>query len=357
MSIAHRIAGLAVAGLLCATSAFAQAPSGFPDLAKYRGADRDKVLLDGARKEGSVVFYTSIVKDMIDKLSAGFEKKYPGVKVETTVLTDNAAGTRVITEYQSGRYAVDLISVAGTGPSIVAAVGGQDWSSPYLDPYPVGDAGKDASGLYVTMTLYPRTFAYNTSLVAPKDVPTKWEDLLSPRWKGKMVISTANTMGPLIVGGLIDAWGRDRALDYLTKLGAIDITALPVTAIAVANQVASGEFDACFCAIHHITGLQRAGAPVAFSVLGDTLFTPVQTLQLPKQPPHPHAALLFADYLVSEEGAQIQKANGYFPTHPKVAATNAELAKYKQWVLTPERLDTGVPQWVEIMKRFVRMKN
>lgn len=346
------VGSLAAATLLSAAAAAAQdAPATFADLATYRGEDRDQILVAGAEEEGTVVWYTSYVKVIADQLVAAFEEKYPGVTVEYSIATDQATGTRVITEYQAGLQAVDVITVSGTTPAIIEAIGVQAWQSPAMDEYPVGEFGRDADNRFVAVTKYPRTFAYNTNLVSPDEVPTEWEDLLAPRWKDSLVISTSHSMGPMIIGGLIDLWGRDRALEYIDKLGQQGIAVLPVAATAIASQVAAGEYDACYCAIHHIKGLQADGAPVAYSVLGDTLFAPVQTVQLAPNPPHPHAALLFADFIISAEGgAAVQQAAGYFPTNPLVAAEDPELGQYGLWVMTPERLDAHIEEWVQIME-------
>lgn len=324
-------------------------PKSFADLAMYSGADREKILYDGARKEGKVKWYDSFVTPIPEDMAAAFKAKYPGVDVQYTNASDPVMGTRIISEFQAGRHDIDVITVSGVGPAIVAVTGGQKWYSPSLADYPVGDLGRDPSGLYVTIDQYARAFAYNTNLVKPADVPTKWEDLLSPRWKGKIAFSNSETVGPMMVGGLLDLWGRDRTLDFVKKLGQQQIAILAAGPAAVASQVAGGDFDACYCAIHHVYGLQAKGAPIKVAVLSGSVFAPVQTTQLPTDPPDPNAALLFTDFLLAADGGQaVLKADGYLPTNPKVASHDPIIASNKVWVLTPEREAKGLAEWTKI---------
>ena len=119
----------------------------------------------------------------------------------------------------------------------------------------------------------------------------------------------------------------------------------------MASQVASGEFDACYCAIHHVKALQAKKAPIGIAIPGETVFAPVQTVQLPGKIPHPHAAMLFLDFLVSAEGGEaVLKNNGYLATHPTLASSYSDLNGHKLWILTPEMLDANLADWSEIMR-------
>ena len=106
---------------------------------KYRGPDREKILLDGAKKEGSVVFYTAYVKRVVDNYIKAWKAKYPDLKLDVIISTDQATGTRVITEHQAGVHAVDVISTSGTTKAIADAVGRGNIGSPFMDEYPVSD--------------------------------------------------------------------------------------------------------------------------------------------------------------------------------------------------------------------------
>ena len=361
----HRTLGLTlgvIAGLLCAIGASSPgnaqssaAPTSFPELAKYRGADREKVLYEGAKKEGKVVWYTSVVIDMDQELVKGFKARYPGIDVDVYAATDTNIMTRLLTEYKAGRHDVDSLSMGGSGPVIVDAIGGQVWDSPHLDDYPVGDLGRSLDGKLVTILQFGRVLAYNTKLVAPKDVPTKWEDLLKPYWKGKLVLVTGPGVIPVMIGGLINEWGKEKAVDYMKKLGQQNVTILGSSPAAVTGMVGSGDFLGTYGAIHRVTILQKAGAPLGAAVLGDTVFTQIQTIQLPPTPAHPYAALLWTDFLTSaKDGQTIFKDFGYPPTNPKVATNDGPLAGHKNWVVTNERLEAGLPEWTAIQNEAFR---
>ncbi len=346
---------LVVAGTGNFARAQTAAPKTFAELALYSGADREKVLLDGARKEGKVKWYDSFTEPLPGDIVAAYKAKYPGLDVEYTNASDPVMGTRIVAEYKAGRRDIDVITVSGVGPQIASVTGATKWYSPSINDYPLGELGRDSTGLYVTITQYARAFGYNTNLVKPADVPTKWEDLLNPRWKGKIAFSNSETVGPLMVGGLIDLWGRERAVDFAKKLGQQQIAILAAGPAAVASQLGGGDFYGCYCAIHHIKALQAKGAPVNVSVLDGAVFAPVQTTQLPVAPPNPHAALLFTDFLLAPDGAQaVLKKSGYLATNPKVGAEDAMVAKSKVWVLTPERIDQGLAEWTKIFRDAFR---
>lgn len=349
------LGGVALAVAAISRASAQSRSASFAELAMYKGGDRDQILLEGARREGRVMWYSSYVLELVQPLVAAFKARHPGIDVDFWRGTDLNAGTRVITEYRAGRHDVDVITVSGTGPSIIAAVGGQAWESPYLADYPVGEMGRDPSGMLVTVNQYARAFAYNTREVPAADVPTQWEDLLKPRWRGKMAFSTSSTVGPMMIGGLIDIWGRERALEYVRRLGEQRVASLAAGPAAVLSQVASADFDGCYGAIHHVEALQARGAPVSYAVLGDTVFAPVQTTQLPRSPKNPHAALLFTDFLVQADGGQrVMKENRYLAAHPKVAGEHPALVGKRLWVLTPERMEAGLPEWSRIMRQYLR---
>jgi ABC-type Fe3+ transport system substrate-binding protein len=249
---------------------------------------------------------------------------------------------------------VDTISMGGAAQDVIKQIGAQAWDSPELDEYPTGDLGKNADHTIATILQFGRVFTYNTKLVPEKDVPHQWEDLLKPYWKNKMVFVSGPSVMPLMLGGLIHDWGRDRAVDYINKLSKQNVTILGVQPAAVTGMVGSGDFLGTYGAIHRVTILQKTGAPIGYSVLGDTVFTQIQTMQLPPTPAHPYAALLFTDFILSSQdgkGQKIFKDFGYPPTNPKVVDGSGPLETHKKWILTTEILQANLDDWTKVIKQ------
>ena len=335
------------AAAVVATAARAQdKPKTFEELINYKGADREQILYEGAKKEGVAVYYTGYVKRLMDNYMKMWKAKYPGVNLDVTIASDHATATRVITEYQAGVHAVDVISTSGTTKAISDAIGKGAFNSPVLSDYPVGDVGRAKDNSYIALTFLAHTFAFNTNRVKPDEIPTKLEDLLSPRWKGKIVVNNSPSMLPMLAGGLLQTIGEEKTRKFLKEFAKQDVTVLPVTVNALAGMVAAGDYDGCICAVHHIRALQEDGAPVQYKFLTDTVFAQTHVMQLPPKPAHPYAALLLADFLLSPTGgALVQKDTGYFPTNATLFALDKELSSRKSWVMTPELLETDGDKW------------
>jgi len=355
------VASMALAMTVAAFTSGASAqgrPTTFEELAKYKGPDREQILVEGAKKEGKVTWYTTFVlQPLVEEIVKGFNQKYPGIKVEFfRASTDNDLAQRIISEFTARRYDVDVITPSGSGPVIAESGVLASWDSPHLADYPVGETGREPNGRWVTITQYARAFGYNTRNVKPENVPKTWDDLLKPHWKGKMVMSNAVTVAGMIIGGTLDTMGEQRGMEYLKALGRQDMAIVAIGTAATVDQVAAGQYDACICAVHTLDILKAKGAPLGYVVLGDTYFQSTQETMLPKNPRNPHAALLLTDFLISADGAQkIMLDNKYLPQHPKLTANHPALTGKKPWVLTPARSLAGAAKWDRILKEeFIR---
>ena len=181
-------------------------------------------------------------------------------------------------------------------------------------------------------------------------MPKTLDDLLLPRWKGKLVVTNSPSMLPMLTGGLLETIGEEKTKKFLAELAKQQIAILPVTVAAIAGMVAAGDYDGCFCAVHHVKGLQEDGAPIQYKFLGDVVTAQTHIMQLPPQPAHPHAALLLADFLLSsKDGGRVQKETGYFPTNPTLFALDKELSSRKNWIMTPESLAANGDKWRKLL--------
>jgi iron(III) transport system substrate-binding protein len=331
----------------------AASPAGSAEIATYRGADRQQRLEEGARREGKLVWYTAlIVNQAVRPLVDGFREKYPFIEVEFWRGNSTDIIQRVVQEYQGNRFEVDLADGTTTPPFLRERGYAQPFYSPPLEEYPA--ALKDKDGYWATANLYFMTLGYNTQLVSRQDVPKTYQDLLNPRWKGKLAWSTsAGTGGPGFVGNILDTMGQEQGMAYLNQLARQDIRNLDVSARAVLDQAIAGEFPIAVQIFNHHTVISAAsGAPVDWQPL-EPVTAQLQVSSLVSKAPHPHAAMLFLDFLLSADGGQrILREVDYLPSHPKVEAKvpslKPEQGGFKTNYIGPERAYEQDREWQQI---------
>lgn len=311
----------------------------------YSGPDRQEMLINGARAEGEVVFYSAmIVNQALRPLSDAFMKKYPFVKV--TYWRAESAGifTKLAAEARAGKVVADVVEGTGVGESVVQAGLAQPYVTPAIEGIPV--TYHDPNRIW---TATRRSFfgvAYNTKLIAASDVPRSYQDLLDPRWKGRMAWHAGSASGAdLFVTNLRMSWGDERTRDYLRQLASQRVSSLSgSSARSLVDRVIAGEFSfGLNIFAHHPLISQAKGAPTS-SILMDPVAATVGTMIVPKGIKHPHAAMLLVDFILSREGQLILAEAGYFPTHKDIP-TRADitpitdaLAKVTENFVSPENL-------------------
>ncbi|MBM4298831.1 MAG: extracellular solute-binding protein, partial [Deltaproteobacteria bacterium] len=212
-------------------------PSTAIDLAKYAGADRERLLYDGAKKEGKLVWYTSL--STYKEVAKVFEAKYPGVAVEFYRASGTTLATRILSESSARRYLADAVE---TTPGAIMLLRDNKlllpYASPHLADYPDGSKEKAPGGLvYATVDResYPG-IGYNRSAIREADVPKNFDDLLKPALKGKMGIS-GEEIGASVIGAILKAKGDG----FVKKLAAQEIKLYSLPALGLNELVASGE--------------------------------------------------------------------------------------------------------------------
>jgi ABC-type Fe3+ transport system substrate-binding protein len=330
------------------------------DVALLKSADRQKILVEGAKKEGKLSFYTTlIVEQVVRPLKDAFEKEYPFIQVEFFRGNSDRITQRLFAEYQAKRYAVDVVDGSSTTTMVQRAGYLQKFFSPHLAEYPA--ELKDPQGYWGVSNVYFHTLGYNTRMVKPNEVPRTYEELLNPRWKGQMIWSTGRGGGgPLFVGNLFQTMGETAGKVYLQKLKAQNIAKSTASARQVLDLVIAGEYPLVLVIFNHHAYISKtAGAPSEWLPLEPVAAT-ISTIGLPKFAPHPHAALLFLDFVISKRGQKIFQLSNYLPSHPEMPAIQADLkpggGRFKRVnYMNPEvQFDKG-NEWVEyFQKNFVQ---
>jgi iron(III) transport system substrate-binding protein len=311
------IAAIVLAGGVLAGSAWAQSPD---DILVYAGPDRAQRLIEGARKEGQVVIYGALIQNQAMRpIAEGFGRKYPFVRVTTWRADSEDIVQKAAAEVRANNVVADLIEGTGAGEEAVAA----NIVQPYYSPEIAGFAEKyrNPAGLWAPTRLSYYSIAYNTKLVAPDQVPKSYEDLLDPRWQGKMAWRIGSSTGTaLFLTNLRLAWGEAKAMAYFERLKDQKIINFGAgSARTLVDRVIAGEYAIALNIFAHHPLISKAkGAPVN-SQLMDPVASTAATMSVVKGLHHPYAAMLLADYILSREGQGILARAEYFPVDPEVA--------------------------------------
>ena len=303
-------AALAVAGALAAGAARADAVS---DVLTYTGADRQKMLEEGARKEGGLMFYSALTVDQGLRAEVdAFMKKYPYLKVDYWRGTEIQIIQKTLAEQRANNVQVDVIESVGIAAALTRANAILPFKSPYTEAIPA--RYQDKTGMSAASRLNFFGIAYNTKLVPPGTQPKTFDDLLDPKWKGKMAWREDSVSGALLmVTNLIMTRGEQATDDYLKKLQAQNIVSFNGSARTLVNRVIEGEYQiGVNIFLHHPVISATEGAPA-----GAQAMEPVPSISgslvIPKGLKHPHAAMLFMDFFVSKDGQEVMRDAQYFP--------------------------------------------
>jgi iron(III) transport system substrate-binding protein len=324
------------------------------ELALYKGADREKLLIDGAKKEGQVVFYTSNTW-VAGPVSQEFEKKYPFVKANVWRSDSKSLLKRLTEEVTAARYIADVVE---TSPEYMLIMLRekmlQEHLSPELSAY--GDEAKikGKTGVYgwTNREIYI-SLGFNSQLIPPAEAPKTIKDYLDPKWKGKMSIA-GTTTGVQWVGALLDGMGRE----FLEKLSAQEINVQNISGAALSGLVASGEVPLSPTIFNsNIFTHKQKGAPVEWRPL-DPIIAGVGTSGMVLNSPHPHAALLFLDYLHSKDGQQAAMKGGLSSPRTDIGSLEQKFKKlYIESKYTPEEFEKKIEEWETLMRKlFIRKR-
>src|SRR5437016_1613412 len=322
------------AALAClSAAALAQAPPN-RDIYMYQGADRDKRLVEGARKEGQVLFYSTMTVADGKALATAFEQKY-GVRVNHWRGSAEKIVSRAIAEARARRHEADLFE---TSSHRVEALYRErlleDFHTPVLRDI-VAEAFPRGHGQYVADRFAFFVMGYNTNLVKGEELPATYGDLLHPRWTGRITIEGTDV---LWFAAVAKAMGEEKGIAYFRKLAAMK-PEIRHGHIHTAQLVASGEVPFFLTAYNNnIETLKSKGAPVDWKPL-QPAFGQAAAIGVSRYAPHPHAALLFTEFVLSKEGQEILKSGNRVPTSRLV---DSPLNKFKYEIIDPMlALDEG----------------
>ncbi len=335
----------------CALAASAQ--MSISQLALYQGADREKVLVDGAKREGQFTLYTS--HTWFKTFVKEFEKKYPFVKTSEWRNDSKNIIRKVTEEVKASRVLADVVETTSDGLGVLKREGlFQEYFSPEARFYPSELKPRGKNGFfYLPNRETYNSLGFNTKSVPPASAPRSLKDLADPKWKGKMAI-TSTTTGARWVGNALESLGRE----FLDKLSDQDVSVQDMAPAALINLVVSGEiplsptiFDA------NVTLAKQKGAPVEWRPLEPVVAT-VGSAALLAKAANPHTALLFIDYLLSKEGQQLIMKGGLWSPREDVGSVDQKFKKnYLDEKYSSEEMEVKLGQWETLLRQlFLRKK-
>ena len=317
----------------------------------------DQAMIDAAKREGRVTWYTTqIVNQVIRPIASQFEAKY-GVKVDYVRADATDIALRVVNENRGGQHIVDVID--GTQTAGLKKQGLLlKWQPEAISRFPKDFA--DPEGYWIATNLYIITPGFNTELVPKGSEPRSWQDLLDPKWKGRMAwkdgASIAASGG--FVGLAIAEMGEEKARAYLAQLAKQSIAPLGVGARQVMDQVVAGEYAIALQIFNnHAVISAQQGAPSAWIPMNPAMGVfSISTISA--KAPHPNAAKLLIEFLISDDGQAIMRDADYIPVAPNVPPRVASLRpdgdKFRSIYFTPEYVESHIQDWQKIWAALAR---
>jgi len=302
---------------------------------------------DGAKTDGEVVLYSSLNNEQIVTLIDAFKKKYPFIKPSFYRGTSERVLQRASTEAKAWRFAVDVATAAGFQLQLMKESG---LTQKYVPPEAAfyNDGFKDPDGHWVSVHSLLNSMAYNTQFVKPGEAPKKYEDLLAPRWKGRLGV---NIQDPEWYVNLQRRWGKEKARSFLKALAAQQPGVRDGHNIT-AQLLAAGEFNAVSNTYAHIAArIKNQGGPVQY-VFDEPVITYVHPIALMKSAPHPSAGKLLIAFILSAESQRMLREHGRIPSHRDIDPLVFSLRNVKLFPSDPKFAKEYAPAGEEMRAIF-----
>jgi len=306
---------------------------------------RSEALEKEARKEGELVWYAAMASDRAGELIKVFESKYPFLKVRFQPGGATRQMEQLMVEHRTKKHRADIINTRRSFVGVMAKAGA---IARYRTPLRsvLRDGFIDKEGLVNGIYAQPRVFLFNTQTVGRDKAPHSFDDLLDPRWKDKLGMDTTDYDW---LASLIDFYGRSKALEYAGKLAKQKLNFRRGPTL-LAQLAVAGEFPVVIDAFpEEIMQMKNARAPADF--IFSEPFVPVKTpttISISSGAPHPHAAALFVDFLLSKPGQDIMVAQGRWASR-KDAGYFADLKG--------KRMQVASPEWDEKQVELIKLYN
>jgi iron(III) transport system substrate-binding protein len=334
---------LGCSAALAAGPAFAQSVA---EVAAYQGSDRMDKLVAAAKREGRLTLYTATPVDDVNEVIEAFTKKY---RISVTLWRGSSEDVlrRAVTEIKAGRHDVDVIET--NGPELEALHRErilQAIDSPVTAE--IFPPAVPSHREWVGSRLNIITGSYNTDLVAQKDVPKSWNDLLDPKWNGKIGIeSEAYDWLATVVESFPS---KDEGLAFFRKLAATNHPTLHKGHPQLANMTASGELPITLQVyLYRVHQMEKEGAPIKALSIGPSIGR-INGLGVARTTARPNAAILYQQFTLTD-AQKILASRHFTPTNTKQVPFPAGM---EVKVINPSGMLDNLTVWREIFEKTFR---
>jgi iron(III) transport system substrate-binding protein len=318
----------------------------------------DQLLIDAAKKEAQVNWYTTqIITQFARPAAEAFLKKY-GIKVIPLRGGSSELAIKLINEHKAGRVQADVFDGTSTTAAVKPFGVVLKWQPDSAKELP--SEFRDAEGYWVANNAFVHTPAFNTNLVPRGTEPRTWHDLLDPKWKGKMAwTSHATSAGaPGFIGIVLRELGDEEGRAYLRALAKQEIVRIGGSSRSVTDQAIAGEYPIVLQIFNHQPFISaQKGAPIDWIPMSPAMAV-LSVASVAAGAPHPNAAKLFVEFLISEEGQELFRDHGYIPIAPSISPKEPRLRPdgklFRGIFFTPEEIEKSLPKWVSIYEDVFR---
>ena len=341
---------LILLGLAVAPASFAVEPTpGVLAVASYTGADRTERLIGAAKREGELMLYSSLTQDDQLKLVAAFRRRY-GVSVKFWRGSQAHIVQRVLSETRGGRFEFDVLET--NAPQIEALAREkllQKMNSPYIEQELLAET-VPAHGEWAADRLNLLVYAYNSNAVKLTDVPKSWQDLLDPKWKKRIGVESTNVEW---FAALVKSFGEKAGLELFQRMAdnglAVRTGHTHSTGLVIAGEipVMLGVYS------HDVDRMKARSAPVDWFVLPPAVVLP-SAVAVSRRAPHPSAAALFYDYLLTE-GQRFYTDVHRVPANKNYDTPVRRLVRERQAVevVNAQEAIDDYEKWYDLYKRII----
>ena len=279
--------------------------------------ERQAALVKEAKSEKTVVWYAPMNREDLRQFTSGFEAEYPFLKVEVLTSGPQSLLNRILTEHRAGKYNYDTLNIRSSALyTLKKANAIIRYDTPYRRGLRAGFYDKDGyfNGIWASLLVY----LFNTKQVGRAQAPKSIDDLLQTQWKGKLGMDQDADDW---LAALLDFYGDEKGKQVARSLGGQNLNIRKGRTL-VSQLVAAGEFPVQIDAHHHeAVSLRQAGAPIDY--IFPEPFIPVKSVSafvMSSQPPHPHAAALLVDFMLSKKGQELAFRQKRWPAFKELAA-------------------------------------
>lgn len=344
-----------VLSLLSAGHGWAQTEEKLLDeINKLPDAERQARLVTGAKKEGAVIWYVAMNRAYAQDLISAFEVQYPFLKVNALTGGGGALLNKVLTEYRARSYLYDVFNTRSMTINTLKKAGAiMRYRTPYRAQ--LRESFYDKEGFLNGIFATPLVFIYNTTMVNRREAPTSMEDLANPKWSGKMAIDDESFDW---LAAMLDYYGEAKGIELATRIGQQSLNVRRGVTL-ITQLVAAGEFPIEIdCHHQEAIAKKKLGAPIDYNF--PQPYVPVKSLipiYMAARPPHPHAAALLADFLMSKRGQEIMYGQGRWVGHKSISGKGPDdIGDRKVVIPSPEKWGDRYQELIGLYNKLLLRK-